>query len=407
MGIYRYEGVNVQGRKVDGVIEADSLKNSKLKLKQKGIYATNVREKTAADNLDKKEVLRVTIGKKIKDSDITMMTRQLATMINANIPIVDALTALSDQVENERLKLILTEAKQKVNEGSSIADALGPHKEIFSPLYINMIKAGEASGTLGLVMERLAEYTEKQSALKNKIVSTMAYPVLMVIVSVIIIGVLFMFVIPKITAIFDDMAVALPIYTRILISISNFARNNILLILITVFLAVFGFTRYIKTSSGRRKWDDIKLKLPLFGRIVRLTSVSQFTRTLATLHGAGVPLLQALDIVVNVVDNTIIKEALKGAKESLSEGQSLASTLSKTKEFPPIVIHMISVGEKTGELEVMLSHISKSYENEVETRIETLTSLLEPAMIILMGGAVAFIVMAILMPIMQIASSTV
>ncbi len=407
MGIYKYEGVSSLGRNVNGVIEAESQKAAKLKLKQKGIYATSVIEKGVAETLQKKETLSISFGKKVKDSDITMMTRQLATMINANIPIVDTLSALADQVENERLKIMLTEAKQKVNEGVTIADALSPYTDVFSPLYINMIRAGEASGTLGLVMERLAEYTEKQSALKNKIISTMAYPVLMVVVSIVIIGVLFVFVIPKITAIFDDMEIALPIYTKILIYLSNFARNNALYIVIAVVLFVFGSLRYIKTPTGRKRWDGLKLKLPLFGKVVRLTSVSQFTRTLSTLHGAGVPLLQALEIVINVVDNTVIKDALKGSKDSLSEGQSLATTLSKTNEFPPIVIHMIRVGEKTGELEVMLKHVSESYESEVETRIETLTSLLEPTMIILMGGAVAFIVMAILMPMMKIAGSAV
>ena len=407
MSIYKYEGVNTAGRKVNGVVEADSQKNAKLKLKQKGIYATSVMEKSAADTMEKKETLNVTIGKKIKDSDITMMTRQFATLVNANIPIVDTLSALADQVENDRLKIILSEAKQKVNEGITIAEALGTYKDVFSPLYINMIRAGEASGTLGLVMERLAEYTEKRSALKNKIISTMAYPVLMVLVSIIIIAVLFMFVIPKITAMFDGMEVALPIYTKMLIFMSNYLRNNAIYIIPVVFLTIFGLLRYIKTPNGRIKWDRLKLNLPLFGRIVRLTSVSQFTRTLSTLHGAGVPLLQSLEIVINVVDNTVIKASLKGAKDSLSEGQSLAATLSKTNEFPPIVLHMISVGEKTGELEVMLKHISDSYETEVETRIQTLTSLLEPAMIIIMGGAVAFIVMAILMPIMKIAGSAV
>jgi len=407
MSVYKYEGVNTAGRKVDGVVEADSQRNAKIKLKQKGIYATSVMEKGASDTLDKKENLSSAIGKKIKDSDITSMTRQFATLVNANIPIVDTLSALAEQVENERLKLILSEAKQKVNEGMSIADALSSHKGAFSPLYINMIRAGEASGTLGLVMERLAEYTEKQSALRNKIISTMAYPVLMVLVSIGIMGILFMFVIPKITAIFEDTEMALPIYTRILIFTSSFLRNNAIYIFPILFFIIIGLLRYIKTPVGRKKWDALKLKLPLFGRIIRLTSVSQFTRTLSTLHGAGVPLLQSLDIVINVVDNTAIKEALKGSRESLSEGQSLAATLSKTKEFPPIVIHMINVGEKTGELEVMLKHISNSYESEVETRIETLTSLLEPAMIIVMGGAVAFIVMAILMPIMKIAGSVV
>jgi general secretion pathway protein F len=401
MGVYKYIGVNTDGKDVNGVVEADNQKTARQKLKQKGIYATNIVEKSLADVRAKKETLSVSLGKKVKSTDITMMTRQFATLINANIPIVETLEALSDQIENERLKMILTEAKQKVNEGSSIADALAPHIAIFSPLYINMIRAGEASGTLGLVLTRLAEYTEKQSVMKNKIISSMAYPILMIAVSIIIIGILFTVVIPKITVVFEDMQTALPIYTVILIAASNFVRNYIFYIIGVIVTTVVVFTRYIKTENGKKSWDSVKLKLPIFGKIIRITAISQFTRTLSTLHGAGVPLLQAMDIVINVVDNTVIKEALKSAKIDVSEGQSLASTLKKTGQFPPIVIHMITVGEKTGELEIMLKHVSDSYDIEVETRIGTLTSLLEPAMIIVMGGTVAFIVISILMPIMQ------
>ncbi len=401
MAFYKYIGVSTEGKNVNGIIDAESQKAARLKLKQKGIYATNVIEKGAAEAQQKKETLSVTIGKKVKDSDITMMTRQFSTLINASVPIVDTLDALSEQVENERLRVILSEVKQKVNEGISIADGLAPYSNIFSPLYINMIRAGEASGTLGLVLERLAEYTEKQAGLKNKIISSMAYPILMIIVSIIIIGVLFVVVIPKITVIFEDMGTALPIYTQILISVSAFIKNNILYILGTIVGSIVILRRYIKTPAGKQKWDEVKLKLPLFGRIIRLSAVAQFTRTLATLHGAGVPLLQAMDIVYNVVENNVIKNALRDAKVAVSEGRGLAVTLATSKQFPPIVIHMISVGEKTGELETMLSHVSDAYDIEVETRIQTLTSLLEPAMIIIMGGTVAFIVISIMMPIMQ------
>lgn len=404
MAFYKYIGVNTNGKTVNGVIDADSQKTAKIRLKQKGVYATSVVEKSAAEAQAKKENLSVTIGKKIKDSDITMMTRQFSTLVNASVPIVDTLEALSEQVENERLKVILSELKQKVNEGVSIADGLAPYSKIFTPLYVNMIRAGEASGTLGLVLERLAEYTEKQAKLKNKIISSMAYPLLMIIVSIIIIGILFVVVIPKITVIFEDMGTALPIYTEILIAVSTFTREYILYILGTIILGVVLTRRYIKTPEGKQKWDEMQLNLPLFGRIIRLSSISQFTRTLSTLHGAGVPLLQAIDIVSNVVDNTVIKNALKEAKTAVSEGRGLAVTLASSKQFPPIVVHMISVGEKTGELEIMLKHISEAYEIEVETRIQTLTSLLEPAMIIMMGGTVAFIVISILMPIMQMTS---
>jgi general secretion pathway protein F len=401
MSFYKYTGVTSAGKNVNGVIDADSQKNAKIKLKQKGIYATSVIEKRASDTKEKQDNLKRSVGGKIKGSDITMMTRQFSTLVNANVPIVDTLGALSEQVENEKLKMILSELKQKVNEGISIADGLSPYSSIFTPLYINMIRAGEASGTLGLILNRLAEYTEKQAALKNKIVSSMAYPILMVLVSIIIIGVLFVVVIPKITIIFEDMGTALPIYTEILISVSTFSKDNILYIIGAIVLFIFGFRNYIKTSKGKEKWDKAKLRMPLFGRVIRISAVSQFTRTLSTLHGAGVPLLQAIDIVSNVVDNTVIKQAIKEAKLAVSEGESLAATLTKSGQFPSIVTHMISVGEKTGELEQMLGHISTAYEIEVETRIQTLTSLLEPAMIIMMGGTVAFIVISIMMPIMQ------
>ncbi|MCX6112834.1 MAG: type II secretion system inner membrane protein GspF [Proteobacteria bacterium] len=404
MAFYRYIGVSIEGKTVNGVMEADSQKGAKIKLKQKGIYATSVVEKGAADTQEKKDTLSITIGKKIKGSDIATMTRQFSTLVNASVPIVDTLEALSEQVENERLKLILKEITQKVNEGVSIANGLAPYSNIFSPLYVNMVRAGEASGKLGLVLERLAEYTEKQSILKNKIMSTMAYPILMVIVSIVIVGILFVVVIPKISIIFEDMGTALPIYTQILIAISTFTKNYILYIIGTVFVSIFLFRRYIKTPVGKQKWDQTQLKIPMLGRIIRLSAIGQFTRTLSTLYGAGVPLLEALEIVSNTVDNVVIKDVIKGAKMAVSEGKGLAVTLAASKQFPPIVTHMISVGEKTGELETMLKHISDSYEIEVETRIQTLTSLLEPAMIIMMGGTVAFIVLSILMPIMQMTS---
>jgi general secretion pathway protein F len=404
MAIYKYKGVNVKGKNVNGVIDAESSKAARMKLKQKGIYATNIVDKGVADTEAKKKTLSISIGKGVKASDITVFTRQFATLINANIPIVDTLEALSNQVENDKLKIILKETKQKVNEGGTIADAFSEHPKIFPPIYINMIKAGEASGTLGLVLERLADYTQGQTEFRNKLISSMAYPVLMIIISVVIISILFVFVIPKITTVFENSEITLPIYTVILISISEFMRNNLLLLIGGVIVFIFLFRKYITSKSGKKKWDAFKLKLPLFGNITRMTSVSQFTRTLSTLIGTGVPLLQALDIVLNVVQNEVVKKALRKAKELVSEGESLAKTLEDSGQFPAMVIHMITVGEKTGELSKMLSHVSNTYEREVETKINTITSLLEPLMILVMGGSVAFVVMAILMPIMQMSN---
>ena len=404
MAIYKYKGVNTNGKTVNGVIEADNNNNARLKLKRQGIYVTQLADKNITDTKNKKNSVERSIGGKVKDNDIVMMTRQFATLINANVPIVDTLGALSDQVENEKLKIILSELRQKVTEGTSLYDGLKDHEKIFTPMYVNMIKAGEASGTLGLVLERLAEYTEKQMGLKNKLISSMAYPILMVIISVLIIAVLFVVVIPKITAIFDSMEASLPIYTEVLIASSNFFKSHILAITMIVAGTIFGIKKYIATKTGKAKWDALKLKLPIFGKIIRISAVSQFAQTLATLQGAGVPLLQSLEIVQSVVDNTVVRKALAEAQEGVSEGESLGKLLAKSDIFPSIVIHMVTVGEKTGGLGEMLEHVSRAYEIEIEAKLETLTSMLEPAMIVVMGGIVSFIVMAILMPIMQMSS---
>jgi len=404
MAIYQFKGVNKLGKNVNGTIDAENQKNAKLKLKQKGVYVTNLKEKTSRDKETKKS-LNFSFTKGISSSDITTFTRQFSTMVNSNIPIVETLDALGDQVENEKLNIIIKELRQKVNEGSSLADALKFYPDVFSNLYVNMVRAGEASSTLGLVLGRLADYTEKQAKLKNKIISSITYPVLMLVVGLIVVGVIFVVVIPKITAIFESMESALPIYTVVLIDVSSFVSKNYLYIILFIFLFIFFFRKYIKTEKGKVVFDTSVLKLPIFGKIIRMTSISRFTSTLATLHGAGVPLLMAIDIVSKVVSNTVIKNELIKARDAVQEGQNLGLTLKKSGQFPPIVVHMITVGEKTGELESMLDHVSHSYEDEVEIRLNTLTSLLEPAMLVLMGGGVAFIVMAILMPIMQMSSN--
>lgn len=404
MGFYKYSGVNINGKDVKGTIDSDNIKTARIKLKQEGIYVTKIVEKSVADVEEKKKTLNISIGKNVKRDDITMMTRQFSTLVNANIPIVDTLEALSTQVENEKLKIILKETKQKVNEGSSIADGLSTYSDIFSPLYVNMIRAGEASGTLGVVLDRLATYTQKQSIFRNKLISSMAYPVLMIIIAVVIIGILFVVVIPKITAIFEDMDAVLPIYTTILIWVSTFIKDNFLYIVGFLIISFFLFRKYINTKSGRIRWDFFKLNFPFLGKIVRVSTISQFTRTLSTLVGAGVPLIQSIDIVTNVIQNQVIKNALLSSKDLISEGESLAKTLQNTKQFPPIVTNMISVGEKTGELAEMLEHVSDAYEQEATTKIDAVVSLIEPVMILVMGGTVAFVVMAILVPIMQMSN---
>jgi general secretion pathway protein F len=265
-----------------------------------------------------------------------------------------------------------------------------------------MIRAGESSGALDVVLVRLADFTEAQAALRNKIIGAMLYPAIMLLVGVGIVGILFIVVIPKVTTIFADMNVTLPWTTQILITTSNFARDYWYLILAGVPLSVWGVRRYVKTARGREWWDRTKLNAPIFGELVRMLSLARFAKTLATLLSSGVPLLAALDIVKNIVNNSILSKVIEDARDAIREGESIAAPLKRSGQFPPLVHHMIAIGEKSGQLEEMLQNVARSYDAQVEVRVSALTSLLEPIMIVGMGVGVAFIVFSILMPIMQL-----
>jgi general secretion pathway protein F len=339
---------------------------------------------------------------RVSAQDLAIATRQLATLIAAGITLPESLTALVEQIEHPRLKKVMGSVKQRVNEGASLADALADHPRIFSSLYVNMIRAGESSGALDIVLTRLADFTEAQAALRNKLLGAMLYPAIMVVVGMAIVGILFVAVIPKVTKIFEDMNVALPWTTRILIAISSFARDYWYVLLAGLPLLVWGAGRYLKTPKGREWWDKKQLTLPIFGELLRMLALARFAKTLATLLSSGVPLLTALDIVKNIVHNSLLARVIEDARDAIREGESIAAPLKRSGQFPPLVHHMIAIGEKSGQLEEMLRNVAKSYDSQVEMRIGALTSLLEPVMIVAMGGGVAFIVFSILMPIMQL-----
>jgi general secretion pathway protein F len=292
--------------------------------------------------------------------------------------------------------------KQKVNEGSSLADALAEHPKVFTDLYVNMIRAGESSGALDVVLVRLADFTESQAQLRSKIIGAMAYPVIMVIVGIAIVGILFVVVIPKVTKIFEDMNVTLPWTTRILIALSSFSRDYWYVMLVAVPGLVYGVRSWVKTPRGRAWWDKTQLKVPIFGELVRMLAISRFAKTLATLLASGVPIITAMDIVKNVVTNTLLSDVIDKARDAIREGESIAAPLKRSGQFPPLVYHMIAIGEKSGQLEEMLQNVAKSYESQTQMRITALTAALEPIMVLAMGGGVAFIVFSILMPIMQL-----
>lgn len=401
MAMYEYKALDASGKQIKGIIEADSSKTAKAKLKKNGLFLTEIHEKNLASKA-KSGSGSAGLFNRVKVADVSLATRQLASLIKAKIPLVDALSALIEQTEVEKLKVIFSNIRQDVNEGSSLAKALSKHPKAFSNIFVNMVEAGESSGTLELVLLRLADFLESQVKLQGKILSALMYPALMMLAAFTLIFGIFMFVIPKIVGIFESMNKPMPLQTQILIAISNFLQNYWWFVGAASVIGFMFFLSYIKTSKGRRKWDQFKLNLPVIGPLVRMIAVARFSSTMSTLLNGGVPILTAMNIVKNVVGNTLIAEAINDAKENVTEGQSVAEPLKRSKQFPPLVIHMITIGEKTGELPQMLQNVSATYEEQVAVKIEGLTSLLEPAMIIFMGVVVGGIVASIFVPLIQL-----
>jgi general secretion pathway protein F len=401
---FAYKGMNAQGKSAAGTIDADSEKGARLKLRKIGIFPTEVglegsRKKglRLGGDIDFAKYFQRITGK-----EIAVMTRQMSTLIAANIPIVDALTALVEQTQNPKLKSVLGAVKEKVVQGGRLSDALAAYPKIFSNIYISMVSAGEASGALEVVLQRLADLTEKQAALQSKILGALMYPLIMSLVGISLMTFLLVYVVPKVTKIFEDTKATLPLPTKVLIFISHMLSSYWYICLLVVAASVYVIRRYLKTEKGRLFYDTMSLKLPIFGNLFRLVAISRFARTLATMLGSGVQLLKAMDIVKNVVDNKLLSQAIEDSKNSVREGESIADTLKKSGQFPPLVTHMISIGEKTGQLEGMMIRVADSYDAQVDNLVSTMTTLLEPIMILVMGGVVCVIVMSILLPILQL-----
>ncbi len=407
MPVYEYLGLDGAGKPAKGIIDADSAKTARARLRKQNVFPTDDWEKKEGATRGKGLELQVDfskLGQRVSVEEIAQMTSQLGTLIGAGIPLVDALTALTEQVENAKLKATLVDVKQKVNEGTNLAKALRAHPTVFDDLYVNMIDAGEQSGALDRVLERLTAYTESQVALRGKLVAAMTYPILMMCVSSALVLGLFSFVIPRLKRIFDSFDATLPLITRVLFGTSNLVTGYWWALLIVGGVGAWAGRKWLKTPKGRAWWHASQLKLPVFGKINRLVAVSRFCRTLSTLLVSGVPILTALGIVKSVVGNDVIAAAIAAAGKNISEGQSVAGPLKASGQFPPIVTHMITIGEKTGELEGMLSKVADSYDSQVENTVNALTSLLTPIMTLFMGGVVAVIALGILLPMLNLTS---
>lgn len=402
MPVFEFTALDARGKTTSGIIDADGIQAARQKLRASGKFPVSIQE--THDVQAKKSRRDIGLGSwlaRVKPADVAMMTRQLATLIGAGFPLVSALDALLPQTHSHGLKRTLARVKDLVVEGNSFAHALAQFPGIFPPIYVNMVRAGETSGTLEIVLERLAEITEKQQALSNRIQAALAYPVFMLFFGAVVLFILLTYIVPTITSIFADMKQTLPTPTRVLIALSSFFRNYWWTILIVAAAGIVGVRQFRRTEKGRSWLDRVMLTLPIFGNLARKLAVARFSRTLGSLLENGVTMLVALEIVQNIVGNVQIAGTVAQAAEDVGKGKSLWLSLSEGRAFPMLSIQMIQVGEQSGELEKMLSKIADVFENEVETIIMRLTSYLEPVMILVMGGIVGFIVLSICLPIFE------
>ena len=410
MAVFEYQGLDGSGAKVSGIVDADTAKVARKRLRQQGVFPTEIREQSDRGTRGSGLNVEIDVAKYfqyVSARDVSVITNQMATLIGAHVPMGETLNALVEQTEKSNLKVILSKVKERVNEGSSLADALADHPKVFDELYIHMVRAGEKSGALDEVLRRLAKFNDAQVKLQGQIVSALAYPILMGLVGAFILIGLFWGVIPKIRGLFDTMAggeAGLPLITRAVFLFGDTLTATWWTFPFVLALVVWGFRRWVASKRGRVQWDRFRLKVPLFGNLARLISVSRFCRTLSTLLISGVPIISALGIVEKVAGNKVISAAIQDAAVNISEGQSIATPLKNSGQFPPLVTHMIAIGERTGELERMLTMVADNYEEQVETTMGAVTSLLAPLMILLMGGVVFLVALGLLLPMQNLSS---
>jgi general secretion pathway protein F len=406
MPVYQYRGYRNDGGSATGIVDAENVKVARLKLRKDGVFPTDVVEQgqTSAQHPEGSRIRAThTIGRSsaLTSSDLALMTRQFATLLVAGLPLVEALGVLVDQAEKKPVKALFADIREQIRGGKSLSAVLETYEKDFSPIYVHMVRAGETSGALDQILFRLAEFLEKQLALKNKVTNAILYPALMLFVGVSVLFFLMTFVVPKITAVFVSMKQALPWPTVALMSVSRFFADYWMVAIGIVLGSAFLMRRFVRTDGGKMAADRMVLRLPLIGDVARMVSISRLTSTLATMLASGVQLLDAMDVSKRVMNNRVLEEAVEGARQNIREGETIADPLKRSGEFPALVTHMIAVGERSGEMEEMLRRVSQIYDGEVERVITRLTSLLEPIMILVMGVIVFFIVVAILLPIFE------
>jgi general secretion pathway protein F len=404
--VYAFKGVNAAGKSINGLLDAETSRSARGKLRKDGVFPTEVVEQRGVSSVKAtaSRSFHLPIFSRIPPLDLALATRQAATLLSSGIPLVEGLSALAEQTENVRLRAALGKTRDRVNEGSHFADALA-QTDAFPDLYVSMVRAGEAGGALDTVLGRLADYLESQVRLRNKVSSILIYPSVMFGFAMVVVGVLVTVVLPQITELLTSLNQELPFYTRWIIALSNFAKDWWWAIVLCFVGIAIGLRTAVGTDRGREVFDSLTLRVPVVGRTVRIIAIARFSRTLATLLAGGLPIVRSLETAKDVADNTVLGRAIDAARESITEGATLAAPLRNSGEFPPMVTHMIGVGERSGQLESMLSKIADTYEEQVETTVTRLTALLEPMLILLMVGIVVVIILATLVPLLQVTSS--
>ncbi len=400
MPVYIWEGVTVTGEKRKGEMDAadDRIVRSFLLKQRITPRKIKAKPKDLFGNLS-------IFQPKITTKDIVIFTRQLSTMVDSGLPLIQGLDALASQQENKTFKKMIEEIKMDVEGGTSFADALKKHPKFFDKLYCNMVQAGEMGGILDDVLNRLAAYMEKAQRLKRKVKAALTYPAIVMTIAACVVAIILIFVIPIFQKMFADFGKALPMPTQIVIMLSNGLKSYFFVILGVIASIIILFRRYYKTESGRRRVDRILLHVPVFGPLLRKIAVAKFTRTLGTLIHSGVPIMEALNVAAGTAGNKIVEDAIYKVRSSIGEGRTIAQPLHESGIFPPMVVQMISVGETTGALDDMLNKIAEFYDEEVDVAVDALTSMIEPFMIVFLGGTIGSIIVAMYLPIFKIAGA--
>ncbi|HOJ60767.1 MAG TPA: type II secretion system inner membrane protein GspF [bacterium] len=401
--LYEYKAKKLSGEVIEGILEADNRKLVINKLQQMRVFPISVKERGGGRGLNQEISLQT--FSRISSKDVTTFSRQISDLLRAGLPLVRCLDVISQQTDNPRMNRVIKAVDSDVQGGMAFCDALAKNSRVFSPLYCSMVRAGEVGGMLDAVMERLADFMEAEQETRSKIISALTYPAFMMVVCVLVIIVLFTVVVPNFMVMFQDSDMELPVSTQLLLSLTHFIGTWWWAMLLTVVTAVLMIRKFVQTEAGALQFDRFKLRLPLIGELIRKREIAKFGRTLGTLLGNGVQILKALAITEEVITNRILKSEIQKFQENIKEGERLSKRMAESKLFPPVAVNMVAVGEETGNLENTLQRVADAYEKETDRVIKTMTTIIEPLMIVIMAVVVGFIVFAMIMPIFQISQN--